>query len=514
MVASSCQAFGATIRGVDALLVKVEVALSNGIPSFSIVGMPDTAIQESRERVKAAIRACGFQFPASKIVVNLAPGSLRKHGSGFDLPIALCILCAAGQLDPMVIEGCVCAGELSLDGAVASVAGLLPVQLLAQREGLCVLTGTLQERYVAVEGVRCTVLPRLDAFPIEAGQTGSGGGEAAARADAEARPDFAQVQGHERAKRALEVAAAGMHDVLMVGPPGSGKTLLASCLPSILPPLAPSDALETAVIHSAAGVDAGQALCGRRPFRAPHHSVTMAGLIGGGVPVHPGEASLAHNGVLFLDELSEFRPNVLQALRQPLETGEVALTRADGLYRMPSRFLLVGATNPCPCGHFGDKERPCRCSQSQVQAYQNRIGGPLYDRIDIRIDVMRPDPSLLTESHASRGSSLMAEEVASARVFRKAREEHARACTADIGQSGTDASPQGAFDAALRACGLDAASTSFFQTLMRQHVMSARSGIKTLKLARTIADLDGVEQVREEQLAEACMLRFQSGLEV
>lgn len=571
----SCSALAATLRGIEAVPVQVEVVIGPGIPSFSIVGMPDVAIQESRERVKAAIRASGFRFPADKIVVNLAPGSLRKHGSGFDLPIALCILCATDQVPRRVLDGCVCMGELSLDGSVTSVQGLLPVQLKAKSLGRHVLTGSLAERYVPVPGVACWSLRRLedaaaglgDASPLASSGLAAAGGEASfgvggATCDdldsgsphATSMPDFAQVHGQEAAKRALQVAAVGRHDVLMVGPPGSGKTFLASCLPGILPPLNEAAAMESAAVHSVAGVDVDGILQGRRPFRAPHHSATQAGLIGGGSPVRPGEASLAHNGVLFLDELSEFQPRVLQTLRQPLESGKVRITRVDGTYELPTDFLLVAATNPCPCGHYGDRRKPCRCSPSQVHAYQNRIGGPLYDRIDIRIDVQRPDPAKLMGVKVPGGPAQrcpastveLASGVRRAIEFRKGRlagsaaglgiagngkrvarasEPKASAAKDGLGNASMEAASRiltaapghvdgsQSFGDALFACGLDKPASEFFLALMQQHAMSARSGMKTLRLARTVADLELSEHVHEGHLAQACSMRFANGME-
>lgn len=445
----------ATIRGVEAVPVSVEVVVSNGIPGFAIVGMADAAIQESRERVKAALRSSGFVMPTEKIVVNLAPGALRKTGSGFDLPIALGILAATGQIDPAPLENALVVGELSLGGGVRCTAGMLAFQ-------------------------RCAATLALPDYS----QVG----------------DYSEVLGHEMAKRALQVAAAGGHGVIMVGLPGSGKTMLAQRFGSILPELSEQERLESTLIHSVVGEEVGGILAGARPFRSPHHSATAAGLVGGGSPPRPGEASLAHNGVLFLDEMSEFKASVLQTLRQPLEGGSVTLTRADGTYSFPARFQLLAATNPCPCGYFGDPTGRCKCQPAAVQTYQNRIGGPLLDRIDIRIDVWRSDSRELLGESKGKSSAELREGVERARAFANARN---RKCGSKAGKS---------MKQLKEACAFSAKTEEFFLGLAESRELSARALAKTLLLSRTIADIEEQEQVQSAHVAEAFGLRFGGGL--
>ncbi len=484
----------ATLRGVEAIPVSVEVVVSNGLPSFAIVGMADAAIQESRERVKAAFKACGFIMPNDKVVVNLAPGGLRKAGSGFDLPIALALLAATGQMDPAILEGKLAVGELSLDGSVRCVPGLLAHQKCAVANGLGLVSGVPDEGIVPMSGLECNLLESLahvreprfaPSVPFRSAVPSSEG-------------DYSEVLGHEAAKRALQVAAAGGHGAIMVGPPGSGKTMLAQRFGSILPKLEEDARIETALIHSVAGSDVSRVLAGIRPFRSPHHSATAAGLVGGGSPPRPGEASLAHNGVLFLDEMAEFSGSVLQTLRQPMETGNVVLTRADGTYTFPARFQLLAAANPCPCGYFGDSSGRCKCAPAAVQAYQNRIGGPLLDRIDIRIDVWRGDSRELMELKEGSSSEQLREGVERARAFRAKRES---------ARSGKRKGMRALKD----ACGFDAKTEDFFLSLAEGRQLSARAISKTLLISRTVADLDESEHVAAKHVAEAFGLRFGGG---
>ena len=496
----------AAVIGVDGYVVRVEVDLALGLPAFSTVGLAEGAVRESKDRVRSAIKNSGYDFPAQRITVNLAPASVKKEGAGYDLPMALGILAATGTLAAPELERTGAIGELSLDGAVRPVPGILPMILAAREQGVgrfFVPEANAREAAV-IEGIAVIPVRRLhEAVEALAGikvlapaQTDI---SAVFREHSSYPVDFAEVRGQESAKRAMEIAASGGHNLLLSGVPGSGKTMMARRLPTILPGLSLEEAIETTKIYSTTGLLPDQTpLLVTRPFRSPHHTISDAGLIGGGQIPRPGEVSLAHNGVLFLDELPEFRKNVLEVMRQPLEDGVVTISRAASSLRFPARFMLVAAMNPCPCGYFGDRGRECTCTPVQVQRYQSRLSGPLLDRIDMHVDVPPVKVSDLGGMAPGSSSATMRDKVFMARTIQQQRfsAQDRVYCNAQMGSRH------------LREhCQLDQAGADILQRSIEKLSLSARAYNRILKIARTIADLDAAPCIAIRHLTEAIQYR-------
>jgi magnesium chelatase family protein len=484
-----------TLDGISARPVRVEVDVHRGLPNFTIVGLPDAAVREARERVRAALVNCGFEFPLRRIVVNLAPASLRKAGPGMDLAIAAALLSASGQLEWEGLARVALAGELALDGSTRAVQGALAMTEAARESGAeaIVLPAGNGPEAALVEGIGVIAVESLGHLPrlVDGSWDPSRPQPLALQlGSSPASPDLADLRGQPHLRHALEVAAAGGHSLLMVGPPGAGKSLAASRLPSVLPPLAPAEALEVARIASACG--RLESLPAGRPLRAPHHTISAAGLIGGGAPPRPGEATLAHRGVLFLDELCEFRRDALEALRAPLEAGEVSIARAGGRRDLPCRFMLVAAANPCPCGR-GETDPDCACAPYDVQRYQGKLSGALADRIDILAAVAQPSAAEIGGA-PGEASAAVRERVCAARERQEWR--------LGAGRSNAEMTP-----AEGRACGLSDDAAALLADLYARQRLSGRAHDRALRLAQTLADLAGVEEIGEEQMAQALQMR-------
>ena len=497
--------YSCAVVGLEGVIVEVEVDYTNGLPAVIIVGLPDAAVQESRERVQTAVKNAGLNFPRHRIVVNLSPAAIRKEGPAYDLPIALGVVILAGFLPQDVIDGAMFVGELSLDGIVRHTRGVLPMAAAARANGF-------KRMFVPeVDAGEAALIPDLEVYPVKSlahlydHLAGRSFIEPYLPSSADipdplfTPTDFAEIKGQEHVKRALEVAAAGGHNCLMVGSPGAGKTLLARAMPGILPEMSIEESLDVTRIYSVADqLSSGQPLLNRRPFRSPHHTISHAGLVGGGNIPHPGEISLAHRGVLFLDEFPEFSSRAIEVMRQPMEDKVVTISRAKGSLTFSANFQLIAAMNPCPCGFFGDSQKPCTCAPAVVTKYQKRISGPILDRIDIHIEVPRVDYEKLSGDRLGETSEAIRKRVQTARDIQNQRFTNSTdiVCNADmrIGE-------------VRQFCQLQPEGQSLMRAAMSQLQLSARAYHRILKLSRTIADLAGSEEIQSAHLAEALQYR-------
>lgn len=503
-----CKVLTSTVIGLDAYKIEVEVDLVNSLPSVSIVGLPDAAVNEARERVRSAIKNSSFSFPQKKVVVNLAPADIKKEGTNFDLPIAVGILIEEGVIQEEKTQGVAFIGELSLDGTLRSIIGVLPHVLGLKNAGVKTVIVPKENAKEASLADGITVLSAnnlnevVNNFietPLEVVKTNVD--EYLAKGVEESYLyDFKDVKGQQKAKKALEIAAAGGHNMIMVGTPGSGKTLMAKCFASILPPLELSEALELTKIYSVSGLLANnEPLMVKRPFRAVHHTASANGIIGGGTNPKPGEITLAHRGVLFLDEIVEFPRNVLEVLRQPLEDGEVVISRAKHSIKYPANFMLLAAMNPCPCGYLGDKEKHCTCTEYQINRYRAKLSGPLLDRIDIQIDVPRLTTDELLNTNTEAESSVdIRKRVINARKIQKERYKEAGILT----------NSQLTADMVKKYCKIDESSKEILKLAVTKYQLSGRRYDRVLKLSRTIADLDNSEIITTKHITQALQYRF------
>lgn len=496
-----CSVFSLGLHGVQGYRVSAECDLSAGLPAFSIVGLPDAAVSEARDRVRAAIKNCGFTFPVSRITVNLAPAHRKKAGTLYDLPILIGILCAGGQLR-LKDANCAFIGELSLSGQLRPCAGMLPMALCAKREGIAALFVPEDNAAEATLANGPVIYPVHDVAQLVRHLTGeeliSPASPWVPAAETLPGPDFSEVKGQVQVKRALEIAAAGGHNVLMTGVPGSGKSMLARRLPSILPDMTQQESLQATEIHSVMGLtSAKHPLIDQRPFRSPHHTISPMGMAGGGTNPHPGEISLAHCGVLFLDELPEFPKEVLEVLRQPLEDGQVQISRASGTVTYPSRFMLVCAMNPCRCGWYGHPSGRCHCTEAEVKKYLSRLSGPLLDRMDLFVEVSSLDFDELSQTSQAESSRDIKQRVDTARAIQHSRQARTGAlCNAQLGRAALE-----------EFCVLDNACQSLMKGAFARLGLTARSYDRILRLSRTIADLDESDVIQAHHLAEALQYR-------